>query len=59
MDPVLEGDLVAIHAEGKECAMAIGVMKMGSVAITEINKGISIDNLHYLNDGLWNTSNID
>jgi len=45
--------IVAIMAEGKIHALGIGLMKMSSKEIKEINKGIGIDNIHYLNDGLW------
>ncbi|XP_052792323.1 malignant T-cell-amplified sequence 1-like [Mya arenaria] len=46
--------IVAIMAEGKECALAIGLTKMSSDEILQKNKGIGVDNIHYLNDGLWN-----
>lgn len=55
-------------AEGKTHALAIGLTKMSgkemffflkikkklkfSISI-EQNKGIAIENIHYLNDGLW------
>ncbi|KAF7637523.1 PUA domain-containing protein [Meloidogyne graminicola] len=48
-----EGELVAIMGEGKENAMAIGQMKLSPTTIREKNTGIAIDNIHYLNDGLW------
>ncbi|KAL5249773.1 hypothetical protein ACHWQZ_G018551 [Mnemiopsis leidyi] len=44
---------VSVHAEGKINALAIGHMKMSSDDIKSINKGVGIDNVHYLNDGLW------
>lgn len=49
------GAPVAIYGEDKEHAMAVGVTKMSTKAMRELNKGIGIDNLHYLNDGLWKT----
>ncbi|CAI4229450.1 unnamed protein product [Auanema sp. JU1783] len=45
--------LVAVMAEGKQHALAIGQMKMTSEDIQKVNKGIGIENIHYLNDGLW------
>lgn len=48
-----KSSIVAIMAEGKEHAMAIGIMKMSSKEIQEKNSGIGIDNIHYLCDGLW------
>lgn len=44
---------VAIYAEGKEHAMAIGLTKMSTDDIKSVNKGIAVDNIHYLMDGLW------
>lgn len=58
---------MAVMAEGKSNALAIGLMKMSSNEIKtvlipkysnderdiQVNKGIGIDNLHYLNDGMW------
>jgi len=52
---VEEGAPVAIYGEGKEHAMAVGITKMSTAAMREQNKGIGVDNLHYLNDGLWKT----
>ncbi len=44
---------VAIYGEGKEHAMAVGITKMSTADMKAINKGIGVDNLHFLNDGLW------
>lgn len=44
---------VAVMAEGKEHAMAIGVTKMSTKEINEINKGIGIEVIHFLNDSMW------
>ncbi|CAA3016161.1 malignant T-cell-amplified sequence 1 homolog [Olea europaea subsp. europaea] len=44
---------VAIMAEGKQHALAIGFTKMSAKDIRNVNKGIGVDNMHYLNDGLW------
>ncbi|RKP06091.1 PUA-like domain-containing protein, partial [Thamnocephalis sphaerospora] len=48
-----EGAIVAVMAEGKEHALAIGRMKMSTADVKKINKGIGVETLHYLNDGLW------
>lgn len=45
--------IVAVHAEGKCNALAIGICKMSTDDIKSINKGIGVDNLHFLGDGLW------
>ena len=50
---------VAIYAEGKEHAMAVGITKMSTKDMREINKGIGVDNLHFLTDGLWRLSRVD
>ena len=44
---------VVVGAFGKKHAMAIGQVKMTKGDILEKNKGICVDNLHFLNDGLW------
>ena len=48
-----KGAIVALHAEGKEHAMAIGEMAMSGQEIKDTNKGIGVNLVHYLNDGLW------
>ncbi|KAB0394118.1 hypothetical protein E2I00_017447, partial [Balaenoptera physalus] len=37
----------------KQHALCVGVMKMSAEEIEKVNKGIGIENIHYLNDGLW------
>lgn len=49
------GTQVAIYAEEKELAMAVGFTTMSTAEMKEVNKGIGVENLHYLNDGLWKT----
>lgn len=44
---------VAIFAESKDLPCAVGLTKMGTDDIAKINKGIGIDNIHYLGDDLW------
>jgi len=53
MDNVPEGRVVALMAEGKEHALAIGLTKMSSEDIRKINKGVGVDTMHYLRDDLW------
>jgi len=45
---------VAIYAAGKEHAMAIGMMKMSTQEIRDVNQGHGVMTLHTLADGLWN-----
>ncbi|XP_069603297.1 malignant T-cell-amplified sequence 1 [Ranitomeya imitator] len=51
--PAALDKVVAIMAEGKQHALCVGVMKMSADDIEKVNKGIGIENIHYLNDGLW------
>lgn len=48
-----KGTAVAIHAEGKEHAMAIGVTAMSTQEMRDINKDVGVELMHYLNDALW------
>lgn len=53
MDEVEAGEVVAITAEGKEHAMGIGITYMGTDEIRTENKGVAIELIQFLNDGLW------
>lgn len=46
---------VAIYAEGKTHAMAVGITKMSTAQIRSVNRGIAVETVHFLNDGLWVT----
>uniref|UniRef100_A0A1A9W791 PUA domain-containing protein n=1 Tax=Glossina brevipalpis TaxID=37001 RepID=A0A1A9W791_9MUSC len=50
--------VVAIMAESKEHALAIGVTTMSTEEIAKVNKGIGVETCHYLNDGLWKMKHI-
>ncbi|CAG0896659.1 unnamed protein product, partial [Cyprideis torosa] len=54
MTSVPSGTVVAVMVEGKQHAVAVGVCKLSTDEISRVNKGIGIENIHYLNDGLWN-----
>ena len=54
-----KGDGVVIFAEGKEHAIAIGVMTMSSAEVRTKNKGIGIEIVHYLGDGLYMSDDIN
>jgi PUA domain protein len=47
------GAPVAVFAEGKEHAIAVGTLAMGTAEIRAVNKGIGIEVLHYAGDDLW------
>ncbi|XP_013391949.1 malignant T-cell-amplified sequence 1 [Lingula anatina] len=53
MTRVDKDTIVILTAEGKENAIAVGITKMSTDEILQKNKGIAIDNIHFLNDGLW------
>ncbi|VDK44878.1 unnamed protein product [Anisakis simplex] len=52
-DNIPKDVVVAVMAEGKQHALAIGVMKKSTEEIRAINQDIGIENIHHLNDGLW------
>ncbi|KAE8744193.1 hypothetical protein FOCC_FOCC009113 [Frankliniella occidentalis] len=43
----------AIMAEGKQHAIAVGITSLSTDDISKVNKGVGVENCHYLNDGLW------
>lgn len=50
-----KGTPVAIFAEEKEHAMAVGLTLLSTQEMRDVNKGIGVELLHHLNDGLWKT----
>jgi PUA domain protein len=54
-----KGTPVAIYAEEKEHAMAVGLTIMGTQEMRDVNKGIGVELLHHLNDGLWKTPTLN
>ncbi|CAE8603081.1 unnamed protein product, partial [Polarella glacialis] len=52
-DDLPEGTPVQVLAEGTENACAVGILSMSTSDIKKVNKGICIDKIHYLDDGLW------
>ncbi|XP_054155112.1 malignant T-cell-amplified sequence 1-like [Oppia nitens] len=54
MTPDLPVDsVVTVIAESKQHALSMGILKMSTNDIAKINRGIAIENVHFLNDGLW------
>ena len=47
------GAAVAVYAEGKAHAIAIGTLALSTADIRALNKGIAIEVLHFLGDDLW------
>jgi len=50
---------VAVHAEGKIQAIAIGITKLSTEEIRSVNQGVGIETVHFLNDGLWQTTTLE
>ncbi|GAA5952002.1 hypothetical protein JCM3765_005164 [Sporobolomyces pararoseus] len=53
-----KGTPVAVHAYGKENALAIGLTAMSTDDIRSINKNIGVDMIHFLGDDLWKIDRI-
>lgn len=45
--------MVAIHAEGKEHAVGVGITKLSTEDMKKINKGVGVETATYLGDDLW------
>ncbi|KAJ8609030.1 hypothetical protein CTAYLR_008694 [Chrysophaeum taylorii] len=63
-DGIMDHDIavdapVVVHAHGKQRAMCIGRVKMTKDEIAGVNKGIAVENLHFLGDGLWQLPTIE
>lgn len=52
-DEVGKNKVVAVYAESKEHAIAIGITKMSTAQMRQNDKGIAIESAHYVSDGLW------
>lgn len=44
---------VAIHAEGKEHAVGVGITKLSTEEMRKVNKGVGVETVTYLGDDLW------
>eukprot|EP00483_Globobulimina_turgida_P013249 UN13273 len=53
MVDVEENTIVAIFAENKQYACAIGLTTRSTQDIRTINKDVGVKTVHYLNDGFW------
>lgn len=47
------GTVVAIHAEGKDHAVGVGITKLGTEEMRKLNKGVGVETVTYLGDDLW------
>lgn len=57
-DSIQEGTVVAIYAESKEHALAVGVAQMSTHEIKMTDKGVAVDNLHHVSDDLWKCTSL-
>lgn len=44
---------VVIHAERKEHAIGVGILKLGTEEIKKVNKGVGVEVMAYVGDDLW------
>lgn len=58
-DGIAKDEIVAVFAEGMQHAMAVGVMKMSGEQVKKVNKGIALELVHFLNDGLWHIATLE
>jgi PUA domain protein len=47
------GTPVAFDAEGKEFAVGIGIMKLGTEEMKVVKKGVAVESITYVGDDLW------
>ncbi|KAK4537520.1 hypothetical protein CDCA_CDCA12G3545 [Cyanidium caldarium] len=47
------GQVVAVMAEAKQHALAIGRLVLSSEQVRQENRGVAVKNVQYLNDDLW------
>jgi len=52
------GTPVAIHAEGKEHAAAVGLTKLSTEEMRTVNKGVGVEVICYLGDDLWSVQSL-
>ena len=55
---VIKGSLVRVDIEGMQHSAAIGVLCMDTDEITSSSKGIAIQTVHTMGDGLWRAHSI-
>ena len=61
--PPAESDLpagtpVALHAEGKEHAVGIGILKLSTEEMKRVNKNVGVETITYLGDDLWHAQKL-
>lgn len=48
-----KGEMVVLNAEGKQHAMAFGILEKSTQQIREENAGVAIESLNFMGDDLW------
>lgn len=48
-----KGTAVAVHAEGKEHAVGIGITTLGTEDMRKLNKDVAVEIVTHLGDDLW------
>lgn len=57
-DEAKKGTVVAIYADGKKHALAVGIARMSTEEMRKSDKGVAVETIHYLSDGLWKCSQL-
>ena len=58
MDEADKDTIVGIYAEGKQHGIGVGQTLASTKEIQTVNKGVAIELIHYLNDGLWQLEDV-
>ncbi|OJA11930.1 hypothetical protein AZE42_06376 [Rhizopogon vesiculosus] len=48
-----KGTVVAVHAEGKEHAVGVGITELGTEEMRRVNKDVAVEIVAHLGDDLW------
>lgn len=52
------GSVVAIYAESKQHALAVGIAQMSTAEIRSTDKGVAVETLHHVSDDLWKCTSL-
>jgi len=48
-----KGTVVAVHAEGKEHAVGVGITELSTEEMRKVNKDVAVEIVAHLGDDLW------
>lgn len=57
-DNIEKGTIVAVYAESKEHALAVGIAQMSTQEIQATDKGVAVENVHHVSDDLWKCTSL-